>query len=477
LVNFEVSWFYPYLITLAKDLFSEFSPSSLQDWTVQAAKETKRSPESLNLGSNLWGRLSIQPYYAPEGSPQEAQQKRFHPLPELEGMPPRLWSNVVTVTPQDSNEDILSYLENGAEGLVLPLLGSEDLQQLLEGVLPQYISLFILPLGNPLKAIQAFVDWVSSTKAPYESIVGGLLWSPSDLVFDRQEPFELGIEVLQEVMECTAGFSKFKTCCVKTSRYSESGGNPLDAVSFSIAEWVDIMDRIEGSPQEVFSNLFLEAAVAEHHFGEIARLLAFREGVSSLAALYDISLAEGEVPLFCQTALWSKSFLDVHSNLIRQSTEALAAILGGANFLWVRPLGEETLESLPRRIARNVSSVLREEAHVDKVQDPSGGSFFILALKEQILLDFKSLLLELEALGGWHKALENGWIHQKVRENRSSIQQQYLDGNLVKIGVNTYQEPSSRSLQSTFIPFSEKQQELNPSRATYLVELQTLGFA
>jgi methylmalonyl-CoA mutase len=169
--------------------------------------------------------------------------------------------------------------------------------------------------------------------------------------------------------------------------------------------------------------------------------------------------------------------MDVHSNLIRQSTEALASILGGANFLWVRPLGEETLESLPRRIARNVSSVLREEAHVDKVQDPSGGSFFILALKEQILLDFKSLLLELEALGGWHKALENGWIHQKVRENRSSIQQQYLDGNLVKIGVNTYQEPSSKSLQSTFIPFSEKQQELNPSRATYLVELQTLGFA
>ncbi len=93
------------------------------------------------------------------------KQRRFHAPSEFPGMPPRLWTNVVTVLPSDTNADILLALENGAEGLVLPLHGTEDLQELLEGVMPQYISIYLLPLGNPVDAFQLLQDWVDQFRS------------------------------------------------------------------------------------------------------------------------------------------------------------------------------------------------------------------------------------------------------------------------------------------------------------------------
>ena len=217
---------------MEQDLFSEFPDTTKKDWLRQATADLKGKGEAQDLGSLLWDTLPLQPLYALEDLVNPVKQRQFHAPSEFPGMPPRLWTNVVTVLPSDTNADILLALENGAEGLVLPLHGTEDLQELLEGVMPQYISIYLLPLGNPVAAFQLLQDWVDNSGADASALQGGMLWSPSDQVFDHQQDLGLGVELLEELLELTEGYPNFKAFCIKTSRYTESGSHPLDALTF-----------------------------------------------------------------------------------------------------------------------------------------------------------------------------------------------------------------------------------------------------
>ena len=462
---------------MTEDLFPEFDPATKSDWIAQASKEIKGQDVLSTLGSKLWDTLELKPFYTQDDVSGPIVQHRFHSSDALQGFPPRKWDNVVSVLPGDTNAQIMNVLENGAEGLVLHLNGFEELSEILTGVLPQYISIFVVPVGNPVAALKSFFDWVDATGVSPESISGGMLWSPSDLVFDQNESFGLGSDILSELMEMTDPYPNFKAFCIKTSRYTESGGNPLDALSFGLGELIDLIDFIDVEPKVILSKVFLEASVAENHFGEIARLKAFRVAFSQLAKLYATDLKEEEVFLFCKTAQWSKSLLDANTNLIRQTYEAMAAVLGGANWLWVQPLREENCSNQERRIARNVSSILREESYLDKVMDPAAGAYFLENLKEDILTKLRQKLSIMEASGGWLKAFLRGEIHFAIRQQREKIQNQVLQNQLAKIGVNKYPPTDESSLDVVWEPFEEKMHQLNQTRATYLIELQTLGEA
>ena len=458
---------------MTEDLFREFETATKPDWLAQASKEIKGLEPLSTLGSKLWDTLDLAPYYSQEDLNSHILQHRFHPQPEIQGLSPRRWENVVSVLPGDTNYQILNALENGAEGLVLHLSGFEDLGQLLSGVLPQYISIFVSPVGNPVFALKAFLEWADSTGAAFDSIKGGMLWTPSDLVFENQESFGLGSEILAELLEMTEPYSEFKAFCIKTSRYSESGGNPLDALVLGLGELIELVDSLDLSPAVILSKVFLEAAVAENYFGEIARMKAFRLAFSQLASLYGFELKQEQIFLFCKTAHWSKSILDANTNLIRQTYEAMSAVLGGANWLLVNPLQEENCSEQDRRIARNVSSILREESYLDKVMDPAAGAYFLENLTGDIVAYLRNQLSKLESNGGWAKALQGGEIHSLIRQQREKTQNQVLQNHLTKIGVNKYPAPANLRYNLVWEPVEEKMHELKPTRAAYLVEHQT----
>lgn len=462
---------------MTRDLFSEFSPSSKKAWLNQVAIELKGKDISQTLHSRLWDKIELEAFYTLEDidSNLPENQLNFHGDSEIPGMPPRIWSNLVSVFPDDSNQIVLNALSNGAEGLVLHLYGMEDLGELLKEVLPQYITILVKPLGNPVMALQSFFEWADSTGTSPGLISGGLLWTPSDLVFDQRESYEIALETLQELLEMAEPYSNFKAFSINTSRYSESGANPLDAVIFGLGELIEIIDKIEIEPAQIFQKMMIEASVGDAHFGEIARLKALRILVSELTGLYGLEMSTEDLVLLCHTSSWSKSILDAHTNLIRQTYEAMASILGGANLIWVKPLQEESSSGRDRRIARNVSSILKEEAYLDKVKDPAAGSYFLGKLVVKITEEIKSGLQQLETQGGWKIALESGDIHRKVRTYREKVQNDLAEFKLSKIGVNKYPASEKLKYNLKFEFFEEKSFELKPTRAAYLSEFQTLN--
>jgi methylmalonyl-CoA mutase len=160
--------------------------------------------------------------------------------------------------------------------------------------------------------------------------------------------------------------------------------------------------------------------------------------------------------------------------MIRQTYQALSAVLAGANVLWVRPLEEEYSTAQERRIARNVSAILKEEAYLDKVQDPVAGSYFLENLVADLLHETQKALTQLEQEGGWWNACKTGMLQDRVKTYRAKIQGEVLDKTQVKVGANAYAAPASLSYNKPLPPFEEAAHELKPTRATYLVESLTL---
>jgi methylmalonyl-CoA mutase len=68
--------------------------------------------------------------------------------------------------------------------------------------------------------------------------------------------------------------------------------------------------------------------------------------------------------------------------MIKSTTASMAAIIGGCDSLSVLP--EDETVPLMSRIASNVSNILREESHFDKVADPLAGSYVIADLTDKL---------------------------------------------------------------------------------------------
>ncbi len=78
---------------------------------------------------------------------------------------------------------------------------------------------------------------------------------------------------------------------------------------------------------------------------------------------------------------------DDNYNKIKATTQAMSAVIGGANRLYIYPsdsFKNENGSTFTRRIALNINHLLQQESYLDAVIDPSAGSYFIEELTETI---------------------------------------------------------------------------------------------
>lgn len=459
---------------MTQNIFSEFPPSDKTAWKNQAIRDLRGKDFDKSLNSLLWDKIVIEPFYSKEdvmGLPK-LPQSCFEKPSALTGFSPRAWANMVSVYPETTNEEILSSLQNGASGLILHLTGDENLEEQLKGVIPDYISILVKPKGNPVLVLEVFLNWARKVISTESDLKGAFLWSPADLLFEENESWEAALMVFREVFEAAKDLMNFHPVTIQFSRYAEAGATDLDELVFGFGELIDLIAHAGLEPEAVWRKVTFYSAVGESHFPEIAKLKALRFFASQLAFQYGVTLEPEDVQIFAQTSDWTKSSLDAHTNLIRQTYEAMAAVFGGVNGLLVKPFPDRNSGNLELRIARNVSSIFVHESYLDKVIDPAAGSYYLDSLVFQILEKVREGLQNLEEKGGWLAAFNSQELHEKVRESRQKQQNAVLSGQISKIGVNKYVAPEMVKHDLEFSPIHEKAHELKPSRAAYLVELQ-----
>ena len=131
---------------------------------------------------------------------------------------------------------------------------------------------------------------------------------------------------------------------------------------------------------------------------------------------------------------------DPYVNLLRGTVAGFAAGVGGADAVTVAPFDAALGSSTPfsRRIARNTQSLLVMEAHLARVIDPAGGSWFVESLTDELARAAWAFFQELEAAGGVVAALDSGLLADRTAAVRTGREKQEATRRAPVTGVSEF---------------------------------------
>jgi methylmalonyl-CoA mutase, N-terminal domain len=141
-----------------------------------------------------------------------------------------------------------------------------------------------------------------------------------------------------------------------------------------------------------------------------------------------------------QTAGCSLTAQQPYNNIIRTTTEALAAVLGGTQSLHTNSL-DETL-ALPSEsaatIALRTQQILADEIGVANTIDPLAGSYFVECLTNQMEEKAWEYINKIDEMGGMLAAIDKGFPQMEIADAAYHYQQQIDAGEKVVVGVNKH---------------------------------------
>lgn len=451
--------------------FPEFQPLTTAQWQARLTRDLKgQDPATLRWQTP--DGFSVEPFYH-----QEA-------LAELGGAPAPLlrpagaWRNVPTyVVPAASrgHEAIAraaAALKLGAEGAHFVLAQADEFDA---DYLAQQLPLADTYVGYSLRRGAAGL-LARLAEAGAGPLRGFLVLDPlthhlPDLVTQQQE--------LREVLATCRNWPEFRALGLDVAYYGNRGATATQQIAFALntaAAYLSQLPTDELPVAEVAAALHLHVAVAPNYFVEIAKLRALRRLWATLLHAYGLPAeAAANLTIFASTATWSQTTLDPHTNLLRHATEAMSAVLGGADAVSVGTFDSLFHEpnDFAERLARNLPVLLREEAHLGQVQDPAAGSYYLETLTDTLAREAWALFQQIEAAGGLPAA--TGQVLALLHEAAQVQFRRIATGEQVVIGTNRYQNAHE---QFDFNPKRLlRSASFDTTRATYPTEVLRLATA
>lgn len=367
-------------------LFDDFKKPEPKAWQNQIIKELKgKSIEELN-----WKIAGVEgkPFYTEEDLPDSLPQLQS-PNQQAEALGIRNWVNYQVIkvdSEKEANEKALLALNNGATGILFQLIAVPNFDMLLKDVLLNYcqIGFEIENAANSLmNAFEAFVK----AKGINENEVRGFIRSNESPFLSKLPNFRFFIS-------------------------EERNENASLGLALLLAKTIDVIDTNTATIEEVqawFKQLQFNLNVGESYFLEIARHRALRILVAQLANSYGFELALNVIQISSSSGQWNEPTKDEYNYLLRATTEAMTAIIGGTDAVIIQPFHQLFPKNTAQgeRIARNISTILKDESYLDKTLDPSAGSYYIESLTAQLVEKSWAILQQIEEKGGLKNLSEN----------------------------------------------------------------------
>jgi methylmalonyl-CoA mutase len=239
------------------------------------------------------------------------------------------------------------------------------------------------------------------------------------------------------------------TLTAKGDVYHNAGASATQELGYVIATVVTYLEEMKArglAPATVLPHVRLRLAVGSDYFMEIAKLRAARWLWCKVVAAYGVDHAP--VHLHASTSRWNKTTYDAHTNMLRVTAEAFAAVVAGVDSLHLGPYDEITGNSdeFSRRVARNIHTILREECGLGRVIDPAGGSTYIEWLTDQVAAKSWAIFQDIEAQGGMTAALQAGTVQQAVAAVGTAKFQNIRRRKDKVVGSNMYPDLKGRKL-------------------------------
>jgi methylmalonyl-CoA mutase len=352
-------------------LFASFAPTSRNDWMTVALSEVDGKNPFEALQWTL-GEIKGSPYYDQEDNDTSPI---VLPPSTSEFMGPRAWRNMPVINALEekkANEKALHYLRSGADGILFDTTQNNTISfsELLHLIEWPHCSIgFYLP-DDVDGFFDALSSYLSSNNSP-EKLNG----------FFLKKTYPHHPQSMHKVIHTMSAYSHLHFLGINTTIE-----DPVDQINDLLLNAVTLIDQLtelESAHSLIMRNLFFSVPVGTDFFAEIAKLKALRLlwfQVLHAYGIHDRKLFD--VTIHAYSEPWKKELFQPHENMLKGTMASLASILGGCNALSVHPDHEH--DERLSRIARNVSSLLREESYLNKVADPTAGSYYVDTLVKEM---------------------------------------------------------------------------------------------
>ena len=428
-------------------LFTDFQPISTKQWKQQIQFDLKGADYNETLVWESPEGIKVKPFY----NSDDLQKIDFEINTKISEF--KILQNIFVHDVSKSNKRAQETLSRGAESIRFTIENQTiSIEQLMEH----------LPLENTvyyfnLKFIS--IDFVQKLNA-FANQNNAVFLVLNDVIHQFAstgiwfENLENDFEKLNSIASQNNIKLKSTLSCNATL-YQNAGANMVQQLAYTLAHLNEYFTRIE-NPTQHFT---IEIAVGTNYFFEIAKIRAVRLLFNTLAAEYNTNF---ECHIIATPTKRNKTIYDYNTNMLRTTTECMAAILGGADAIANLPYDNlyHKDNEFGDRIARNQLLILKEESYFDKVNNPADGTYYIESLTEQLAEKALTLFKEIEANGGFIAQLISGSIQKKIRESAAKEQELFDSGAEILIGTNKQPNANDRMKHDLELyPFVKKQIE------------------
>lgn len=473
----------------SEKLFNEFAPIPTEKWEEIINKDLKGADYEKKLVWRTNEGFKVRPYYRAEN---------LDDLNYLDVMPAEFpytrgtkadsndWEIVQNVTetePAKANEVALASIKGGATMISFTMQGvktAQDLATLLAGLdLTKVGVQFTRPQGRAVQLTKDFIAYLEANHIDKAAVKGGIAYDGISCCL-RHGKFptseKAAMDTAIELVNLTADMPNFKVVNVRGIQMHNGGATIVQELGYTLGianEYLAYATSNGLTVEQMAKKMEVTLSIASNYFMEIAKLRAFRLLWATMVSQYQPKCdCACKVRINSVASSWNKTLYDPYVNMLRTTTEGMAASLGGADTIALQPfdVAFKHDDDFSRRISRNVQIILKEESYFNKVVDPAAGSYYIENLTDSLAEHAWKQFQEVEAQGGIIKLILSGEVKKAIEESCNKRNMDIATRKYILLGTNQYPNINETMLDKVDEQPEEKVEGLQPYRGAMAFE-------
>ncbi len=420
-------------------LFDDFEGTTHQQWHDRIIKDLKGKDFNENLVWKFEEGIEVQPFYTVENL-KNNKSKSFNLKNES-----TVWENRFVIkinTIIEANKKALYVLSRGVNSIqfIGNISSQEEFNLLVKDIDVSIIHVHFYN-SKPNQTATFFstyilnnrINLVNSNYSISFDYINNLLTNGNWIIDEQKD--------LEELLLLQKNSIPFKTITVNGLAFNNAGATIIQELAYSFSQAVEYINFLTDKGlkiNDIVPKITFNFGVGSNYFFEIAKIRAAK--ILWKIILDEYQANETSIYINSTTTITNFSCFDQHNNILRTTTEAMSAIVGGSNSISILPFDTafENTTDFSERIAINIQHILKEETFLDKVADISKGSYYIESLTDEMVEKALSLFKEIEQNGGFLENIENGTIQDAIHQVAQYQQELFIEGKKTLLGVNKH---------------------------------------
>lgn len=444
-------------------LFEQFPPVSTQEWKDKVIADLKGADFDKKLVWRTSEGFNVKPMY------REEDIENLKTLNSLPGEFPYVrgtrtdneWltrQDIDVTDVKEANAKALDILEKGVDSLGFHLraeqINANDIAKLLDGIYADCIEInFQTCICHAAALASVLTEYYISKGYDLSKMYGSISFDPYKRILKKGKDVTDIIERTREVLQASAPLKNYRVLMVDALLINNAGGHITQELGYALAwgnEWMASLTDAGFTPDEIACRIKFNFGISSNYFMELAKFRAARMLWAQIVKQYNPTCDSAcKMAAHATTSEFNQTLYDAHVNLLRTQTETMSAALGGVDSITTLPFDKvfSTPDDFSERIARNQQLLLKEESHLNKITDPGAGSYYIENLTLSIAEQAWKIFLEIEDRGGFHTALQTGYIQEQVNTVSTERLTNVARRKEILLGSNQYPNINEKALE------------------------------